>query len=179
MIAKTWRAHWEHIVPFLAPPAELRRAVYGCHEGRLGQFRDVGPPSNNRCFGGSDSKEAGVRYVGIDWAYRRAAWCALREGGEIAEEGLVAADEDGLAKLVLRLGPDVSACVEMSGAVWVRDRLRSVGWQVEVCGCAQGQAAGAVGVQDRQGRRARAGRVVPPRLGAGGVAAVARGSRSA
>lgn len=31
------------------------------------------------------------------------------------------------------LGDDVKACVEMmSGAVWVRDRLRSAGWQVEV-----------------------------------------------
>jgi hypothetical protein len=63
---------------------------------RLG---DVGPPSNNRWFGGSDSKEAQVQYVGIDWAYRHAAWCALGEGGGIAEEGLVPADEDGLAKL--------------------------------------------------------------------------------
>src|SRR5215211_5059161 len=69
----------------------------------------------------------------MDWAYRRAAWCALREGGPIIEGGLVPADEDGLAKLVLRLGPDVRACVEMmSGAVWVRDRLQSAGWQVQV-----------------------------------------------
>src|SRR5215216_1588124 len=94
---------------------------------------DVGPPPNNRCFGGSDSKEAQVQYVGIDWAYRRAAWCALREGGEIGGEGLVPADEDGLAKLALRLGGDVRACVEMmSGAVWVRDRLQAAGWEVEV-----------------------------------------------
>jgi putative transposase len=28
MIAQSWRAHWEHIVPFLALPAELRKAVY-------------------------------------------------------------------------------------------------------------------------------------------------------
>ena len=28
MIARSWRAHWEHIVPFLALPAELRKAVY-------------------------------------------------------------------------------------------------------------------------------------------------------
>jgi putative transposase len=28
MIAASWRARWEHIVPFLALPAELRRAVY-------------------------------------------------------------------------------------------------------------------------------------------------------
>jgi hypothetical protein len=60
----------------------------------------------------------GVRYVGIDWAYRRPARCVVRDGGEIAEEGLVAADEEGLAELVLRAGPEVSACVEMmSGAV--------------------------------------------------------------
>jgi transposase len=74
-----------------------------------------------------------VRYLGIDWAYRRAAWCAMREGGQIADEGFVPADEDGLAKLVLSVGPDVHACVEMmSGAVWVRDRLQSAGWRVEV-----------------------------------------------
>ena len=43
------------------------------------------------------------------------------------------ADEDGLAKLVLALGTDVTACVEMmSGAVWVRDRLRAAGWQIEI-----------------------------------------------
>jgi hypothetical protein len=47
---------------------------------------------------------AATRYVGIDWAYRRAAWCALSEGGAISQEGAVSADEDGLAKLVLAFG---------------------------------------------------------------------------
>src|SRR3954453_10766270 len=28
MIAESWRARWEHIIPFLALPADLRRAVY-------------------------------------------------------------------------------------------------------------------------------------------------------
>jgi putative transposase len=28
MIAGSWRARWDHIVPFLALPADLRRAVY-------------------------------------------------------------------------------------------------------------------------------------------------------
>src|SRR4029077_15996579 len=47
-------------------------------------------------------------------------------------EGVVPADEDGLAKLVLVLGTDVTACVEMmSGAVWARDRLRAAGWRIE------------------------------------------------
>jgi transposase len=76
---------------------------------------------------------AATRYVGIDWAYRRAAWCALSEGGAISQEGAVPADEDGLAKLVLALGTEVKACVEMmSGAIWVRDRLEAAGWRVQV-----------------------------------------------
>ena len=74
-----------------------------------------------------------MQYVGIDWAYRRAAWCAVGEGGAVAGEGVVSADEDGLARLVLRLGTEVSACVEMmSGAVWVRDQLAAAGWTVQV-----------------------------------------------
>src|SRR3954471_15820268 len=74
-----------------------------------------------------------MQYVGIDWAYRRAAWCALGDGGAISGEGVVPADEDGLARLVLTLGPEVRACVEMmGGAVWVRDRLAAAGWDVEV-----------------------------------------------
>src|SRR5918999_693048 len=72
-------------------------------------------------------------YVGIDWAYRRAAWCAMTAGGVIVDEGFVSADEDGLARLVLGLGTEVSACVEMmSGAVWVRDQLVAAGWRVQV-----------------------------------------------
>jgi transposase len=72
-------------------------------------------------------------FVGIDWAYSRAAWCASGSGGEIVAEGVVSADEDGLARLVVRLGTDVRACVEMmSGAIWVRDQLAAVGWQVQI-----------------------------------------------
>ena len=74
-----------------------------------------------------------MNYVGIDWAYGRAAFCAINDSGTILAEGLVPADEDGLAKLVLELGTDARACVEMmSGAVWVRDQLHSAGWQVKV-----------------------------------------------
>ena len=73
-----------------------------------------------------------MEYVGIDWAYRRAAWCAMTEAGAISREGFVPADEDGLARLVLELGSDVQACLEMmSGAVWVRDRLVAAGWRVQ------------------------------------------------
>ena len=74
-----------------------------------------------------------MQYVGLDWAYRRASWCALGEGGAIAGEGVVPADADGLARLVLTLGTDVWACVEMmSGAAWVRDQLSAAGWRVQV-----------------------------------------------
>src|SRR5256712_2194592 len=73
-----------------------------------------------------------VKYVGLDWAYRTAQWCALDPGGEIAGEGRFAADRDGLARLVLELGAEVKACLEMmSGAVWVGDQLVYWGWQVE------------------------------------------------
>jgi hypothetical protein len=54
-----------------------------------------------------------VEYVGIDWSYRRAAWCALSDAGKIVGEGAVAADEDGLARLVIKRGTDVRAVVEM------------------------------------------------------------------
>ena len=74
-----------------------------------------------------------MNYVGIDWAYGRAAWCARSESGAIDGEGLIAADEDGLARLALKLGPEVRGCVEMmSGAIWVKDQLERAGWSVEV-----------------------------------------------
>jgi hypothetical protein len=74
-----------------------------------------------------------VNYVRIDWAYGRAANCAIGEGGEIKAEGVISVDEDGLAKLVLRLGQRQRPVVEMmSGAVWVRDRLGEAGWQMKV-----------------------------------------------
>ena len=74
-----------------------------------------------------------MNYVGIDWAYGRAAFCAIGESGVISAEGLIPANEDGLARLVLEQGTEVKAAVEMmSGAVWVRDRLEAAGWEVQV-----------------------------------------------
>jgi hypothetical protein len=50
---------------------------------------------------------------------------AKEADGTISGEGLVPADEDGLARLVIELGPEVRACLEMmSGAVWVRDQRK-------------------------------------------------------
>jgi hypothetical protein len=72
------------------------------------------------------------QYLGINWGSRRAAWCALSEGGDLTE-GVVSADAGGLAGLVARLGPEVRGCVEMmSEAAWVRDRLAACGWTIEI-----------------------------------------------
>jgi transposase len=74
-----------------------------------------------------------VEYVGIDWSYRRAAWCALGDAGAIVGEGAVSSDEDGLARLVIERGTEVRAVVEMmSGAIWVRDTLVTAGWEVRI-----------------------------------------------
>src|SRR3954454_12319379 len=74
-----------------------------------------------------------VEYLGIDWSYRRAAWCSLSDAGVIVGEGVVPADADGLARLVIERGTDVRAVVEMmSGAIWVRDQLAAAGWRVQV-----------------------------------------------
>src|SRR5215207_1391593 len=110
-----------------------------------------------------------MQYVGIDWAYRRAAWCAKQADGTIAAEGFVAADEDGLARLVLELGPEVRACLEMmSGAGWVRDRLSGAGWQVEVADARKVKSVAPLACKtDRVD--ARVGRAVPPRARAGAL----------
>jgi transposase len=74
-----------------------------------------------------------VEFVGIDWSYRRAAWCALSSSGAVVGEGAVPADEDGLARLIIECGVEVRGVVEMmSGAVWVRDRLAGAGWQMQI-----------------------------------------------
>ena len=69
-----------------------------------------------------------MNYVGIDWAYRpRRLVRAFNEAGAIESEGMIPADEDGLARLVLELGTEVKACVEtMSGAIWVKDQLEAL-----------------------------------------------------
>ena len=74
-----------------------------------------------------------MEFVGIDWAYRRAAWCAVSASGAIVGEGVVPADEDGLARLVIDCGIEVCGVVEMmSGAIWVRDQLAAAGWEMKI-----------------------------------------------
>src|SRR5437868_12853830 len=93
--------------------------------GRLSRFGAVAADS--------DRKETEVEYVGIDWATRRAAWCALNAAGEIVGEGVVPADLDGVLRLVASAGREVRAAIEMmSGAAWVAETLQAAGWQVQV-----------------------------------------------
>jgi transposase len=74
-----------------------------------------------------------VEYVGIDWATRRAAWCAVNVTGEVVGEGFVPADLDGVLRLAATRGSDVSAAIEMmSGAAWVAETLGAAGWRVRV-----------------------------------------------
>src|SRR5512144_2941826 len=85
------------------------------------------------------------QFVGIDWATRRARWCAVTPSGAVIDEGWAPADEDGLAGLVMRLGPEASVCMEMmSGAAWVRERLQAAGWTVQIADARTAKAVGSL-----------------------------------
>ena len=85
------------------------------------------------------------QFVGIDWATRRARWCAVTPAGAVIDEGWTPADEDGLARLVGHLGSEALACMEMmSGAAWVRDRLRAGGWTVQIADARKAKAVGSL-----------------------------------
>src|SRR6266508_2961323 len=118
-----------------------------------------------------------MEYVGIDWGYGRAAWCARLPGGDIVAEGLVPADADGLLRLVHRLGPEVKGCVEMmSGAVWVRDQLAACGWQIEIADARKAKALAPLAAETDKGRRSSARRAGAPRPRARALGAVAVGA---
>jgi transposase len=85
------------------------------------------------------------QFVGIDWATRRARWCAVTPAGAVIDEDWAAADEGGLAMLVARLGPEALACIEMmSGAAWVRERLQAGGWTVQIADARKAKAVGSL-----------------------------------
>src|SRR3954452_25184942 len=86
------------------------------------------------------------QFVGLDWATRWARWCAVTPAGAVIDEDWIPADEDGLAMLVVRPGGDgVLACLEMmSGAAWVRERLTSGGWIVQIADARKAKAVGSL-----------------------------------
>ena len=85
----------------------------------------------------------------------------VRDGRDAARSparGLIPADEDGLARLVLELGTEVEGCVEMmSGAVWVRDRLEAAGWEVKVAHARKVRDVAPLACKTDRGRRPGAG----------------------
>ena len=100
-------------------------------------------------------------HVGLDLSRRRLDICVLDGHGELVAETAVPADADGLRGLAQRLaGRRVRAVIEsMNGARFVHDKLESRLGGVDRRR-AEGQGAGAAGVQDRQDRRQGAGRAV-------------------
>ena len=82
-----------------------------------------------------------MEFVGIDWATRRAAWCAVDAAGRRLGEGAVPADASGLLRVVADRGAEVTAAVEMmSGAAWIAETLRGVGWDVRVADARRARA---------------------------------------
>jgi hypothetical protein len=63
-----------------------------------------------------------MRYVGIDWAYARAAWCARKAAARSPRRALCPLRGRGWSgPAAAEAGPDVHACLEMmGGAVWVQ-----------------------------------------------------------
>src|SRR5215216_1168288 len=103
-----------------------------CHEGGRSEGA-ASPQTELVCSLNPRRGGPVVEYLGIDWSYRRAAWCSLSDAGVIVGEGAVPADADGLARLVIERGTDVRAVVEMmSGAIWVRDQLAAASWRVQI-----------------------------------------------
>jgi transposase len=68
-------------------------------------------------------------------------WCAVDVSGRRLGEGAVPADVDGLLRLVAERGLEVTAAVEMmSGAAWIAETLRGVGWTVQVADARRARA---------------------------------------
>ena len=111
-------------------------------------------------------------HAGLDLSRRRLDVCLLDDAGELVEHTAAPPDADGLRHLAERLRGRAGAGgdrVDDRRAVHPRHargaRLGGAGRRR-----AEGQGARAAGLQDRQDRRARAGRAVLARPGAGDLA---------
>ena len=73
------------------------------------------------------------RYVGLDLSRKRLNWCWVDDRCEVVEEGAVAPQLHGLARMVLELGDEVVAVIEsMTGARFIHDQLELAGWDVRI-----------------------------------------------
>jgi hypothetical protein len=112
-------------------------------------------------------------HAGLDLSRRRLDVCLVDDAGELVAQLAAAPDADGLRHLARRVAATrVRAVIEsMNGARFVHDTLEELGWEVLIADAQKVNGASAVGVQDRQDRRARAGGALAARLGAGDLAA--------
>jgi transposase len=122
-------------------------------------------------------------HVGLDLSRTRLDVHAMDEAGASVLVPRAAPDAAGLTSLVYRLGEfgqPVTAVIEsMTGARFVHDQLQLRGWTVEIADAVQVTGLRPAGGHDRQNRRVGAGRAVPPRSGAGDLAAHPGGARRA
>jgi putative transposase len=86
MIAESWRRHWEHIIPFLSLPAQLRRAVYTTNTIEA-LHRQVRKAIKTRGHFPDEQSATKLIYLAIEraeakWRSNR-AWTAARAGLKI------------------------------------------------------------------------------------------------
>ena len=114
-------------------------------------------------------------YAGLDLSRKRLDFHLLGAEGATVEVGAAPPDADGLRDLTQRLdrhGAPIRAAIEsMNGARFVHDQLERAGLAGRDRRRAEGEGAGAAGLQDRPDRRLGAGRALPSRTGAGDLAA--------
>jgi transposase len=105
-------------------------------------------------------------HAGLDLSRRKIDVCLLSPAGEIVDEWASPPDADGVRGPAARArtwGSPVRGVIEsMNGARFVHDRLEEHGLDVLIADAAKVKGV-AVGVQDRQDRRARPGDAVGPR----------------
>jgi transposase len=116
-----------------------------------------------------------VLRAGLDVSRGEVEVCLLSSRGEIVDEWASPPDADGLRGLAARAAMWARAVRgvidSMNGARFVHDALEERGRGVLIADATEVKGAGAVGLQDRQDRRACAGHRVGPRSRAGDLAA--------
>jgi hypothetical protein len=121
-------------------------------------------------------------HAGLDLCRRRLDFHLRDEGGETVEVGAAPPDGDGLRGLAGRLDryqqPIQAAIESMNGARFVHDQLELQGWQVEIADAARVKGLAPLACKSDH-RRLGAGRALPPRAGAGDLAARPIGARGA
>jgi hypothetical protein len=120
-------------------------------------------------------------YAGLDLSRKRLDFHLLDGDGASVEVGAAPPDADGLLGLTRRLDrhhEPIRAAIESMNGRAVRARsARASGLAGRDRGCAEGEGARTVGLQDRPDRRLGAGRAHSSRSGAGDLAARPDGAR--